>query len=67
MKVNIENRPGLKRDITSGAVINTDNAAYLKALKANEIAKAKEQELIDLKNDVKELKDLMQTIIERLN
>tara|TARA_B100000902_G_scaffold353599_1_gene365181 strand:+ start:336 stop:539 length:204 start_codon:yes stop_codon:yes gene_type:complete len=67
MKVNIENRPGLKRDITSGAVINTDNAAYLKALKANEIAKVKEQELIDLKNDVKELKDLMQTIIERLN
>jgi len=67
MKVNIENRPGLQRDITSGAVINTDNAAYLKALKANEIAKAKEQELIDLKNDVKELKDLMQTIIERLN
>ena len=67
MKVNIENRPGLKRDITSGAVINTDNAAYLKALKANEIAKVKEQELIDLKNDVKELKDLMQTIIKRLN
>tara|TARA_B100001057_G_C22250929_1_gene719431 strand:+ start:314 stop:517 length:204 start_codon:yes stop_codon:yes gene_type:complete len=67
MKVNIENRPGLKRDITTGAVINTDNAAYLKALKANEIARAKEQELIDLKNDVKELKDLMQTIIERLN
>ena len=67
MKVNIENRPGLQRDITSGAVINTDNTAYLKALKANEIAKAKEQELIDLKNDVKELKDLMQTIIERLN
>ena len=67
MKVNIENRPGLQRDITSGAVINTDNAAYLKALKANEIAKAKEQELIDLKNDVKELKDLMQTIIKRLN
>ena len=67
MKVNIENRPGLKRDISTGAVINTDNTAYLKAIKANEIAKAKEQELIDLKNDVKELKDLMQTIIERLN
>jgi len=67
MKVNIENRPGLKRDISTGAVINTDNTAYLKAIRANEIAKAKEQELIDLKNDVKELKDLMQTIIERLN
>lgn len=67
MKVNIENRPGLKRDLTSGAVINTDNTAYLKAMKANELALAKEQELVDIKNDVKELKKLMQTIIERLN
>ena len=67
MKVNIQNRPGLQRDLSSSAVINTDSTAYLKALKANEAAKAKEQELIDLKNDVKELKQLMQTIIERLN
>lgn len=67
MRVNIQDRPGLQRDLSSGAVINTDNTAYVKALKANEAAKAKEQELIDLKNDVKELKQLMQTIIERLN
>lgn len=67
MKVNIENRPGLQRDISSGAVINTDNAAYEKALRAQELAKAKQNEIEDLKQDVKELKQLMQTIIERLN
>ena len=67
MRVNIKAKPGLQRDLTSGAVINTDNNAFLKAVKANEMAMAKEQELLDIKNDVKELKQLMQTIIERLN
>ena len=67
MKINIENRPGLQRDLSSGAVINTDSTAFLKAVKAKEAAQLKEQELVDIKNDVKELKQLMQTIIERLN
>ena len=67
MRVNIKDKPGLQRDLTSGAVINTDNNAFLKAVKANEMAMAKEQELLDIKNDVKELKQLMQTIMERLN
>ena len=67
MRVNIQDRPGLQRDISSGAVINTDNTAYAKALKAQELAKAKKHEIEDLKQDVKELKQLMQTIIERLN
>tara|TARA_Y100000015_G_C2365770_1_gene77449 strand:+ start:366 stop:569 length:204 start_codon:yes stop_codon:yes gene_type:complete len=67
MRVNIKDKPGLQRDLTNGAVINTDNNAFLKAVKANEMAMAKEQELLDIKNDVKELKQLMQTIIERLN
>ncbi|MBI19538.1 MAG: hypothetical protein CMB73_03075 [Euryarchaeota archaeon] len=66
-RVNIQDRPGLQRDISSGAVINTDNTAYAKALKAQELAKAKQNEIEDLKQDVKELKQLMQTIIERLN
>lgn len=66
-RVNIQDRPGLQRDISSGAVINTDNTAYAKALKAQELAKAKKHEIEDLKQDVKELKQLMQTIIERLN
>jgi len=66
-RVNIQDRPGLQRDISSGAVINTDNTAYAKALKAQELAKAKQHEIDDLKQDVKELKQLMQTIIERLN
>ena len=56
MRVNIKDKPGLQRDLTSGAVINTDNNAFLKAVKANEMAMAKEQELLDIKNDVKELK-----------
>ena len=51
MRVNIKDKPGLQRDLTSGAVINTDNNAFLKAVKANEMAMAKDQELLDIKND----------------
>ena len=67
MKVNIENRPGLQRDMNSGAVINTDNTAYQKALNAKLSAEKKEEELQSIKNDVQELKDLMNKIIKRLN
>lgn len=67
MKVNIQNRPGFQRDMNSGAVINTDNTAYQKALNAKLAAEKKEEELQDIKNDVQELKDLMNQIIKRLN
>ena len=67
MKVNIENRPGLQRDMNSGAVINTDNTAYQKALNAKLAAEKKEEENQSIKNDVQELKDLMNQIIKRLN
>ena len=67
MRVNIKNRPGLQRDINSGAVINTDITAYQKALNAKLAAEKKEEELQSIKNDVQELKDLMNQIIKRLN
>ena len=67
MKVSIQNRPGLQRDMSSGAVINTDNTAYQKALNAKLAAEKKEEELQSIKDDVQELKDLMNQIIKRLN
>ena len=51
MKVNIQNRPGLQRDMNSGAVINTDNTAYQKALNAKLAAEKKEEELQKKKQD----------------
>ena len=53
--------------MNSGAVINTDNTAYQKALNAKLAAEKKEEELQSIKNDVQELKDLMNQIIKRLN
>ena len=64
MRVNIKNRPGLQRDINSGAVINTDITAYQKALNAKAAAEQKENELQDIKNEVQDLKILMNKIIE---
>lgn len=67
MKVNIQNRPGMQRDMNSGAIINTDNTAYQKALNAKLAAEKKEEELQSIKEDVQELKNLMNQIIKRLN
>ena len=67
MRVNIKNRPVLQRDINSGAVINTDITAYQKALNAKAAAEQKENELQDIKNEVQDLKILMNKIIERLS
>lgn len=53
--------------MNSGAVINIDNTAYQKALNAKLAAEKKEEELQGIKNDVQELKDLMNQIIKRLN
>ena len=64
MRLNIKNRPGLQRDINSGAVINTDITAYQKALNAKAAAEQKENELQDIKNEVQDLKILMNKIIE---
>ena len=49
MKVNIQNRPGLQRDMNSGAVINTDNTAYQKALNAKLAAEKKKKNFKALK------------------
>ena len=53
MKVNIQNRPGMQRDMNSGAIINTDNTAYQKALNAKLAAEKKEEELQSIKEDVR--------------
>ena len=67
MKVNIQNRPSLQRDLNSGAIINTDSTAYHKALNAKMMAEQKENELQEIKNEVQDLKILINKIIERLS
>lgn len=67
MKVNIENKPGLVRDISNMAVINTDRNALQVAREKQRKAALEKQEIQDLKNDVAELKQMIQRLINGNN
>ena len=57
--VPVENSPNLVRDKSTGAIINTDKSG-LELAKARTVARVKEQnELNELKSEVKELKELI--------
>lgn len=58
----VEGRPGLYRDSSSNAIINTSKPT----ISPRQIALKRNQELEDLKTEVSELKDLVKTLIERL-
>ena len=67
MKVGIENKPGLVRDTTNMAVINTDRNALEAAREKQRKAAFEKQEIQDLKNDVAELKQMIQRLINGNN
>lgn len=67
MKVNIENKPGLVRDTSNMAVINTDRNALQVAREKQRKAALEKQEIQDLKNDVAELKQMIQRLINGNN
>ena len=67
MKVGIENKPGLVRDTTNMAVINTDRNALETAREKQRKAALEKQEIQDLKNDVAELKQMIQRLINGNN
>ena len=52
----------LRSDSNPGAVINTDNAS----LKAYKLQKNKHREIDQLKEEVSEIKGMLQLILERL-
>ena len=67
MKVGIENKPALVRDTTNMAVINTDRNALEAAREKQRKAALEKQEIQDLKNDVAELKQMIQRLINGNN
>lgn len=70
--VNIQNRDGLVRDLSSGAVINTNRTEYEnfmakrtaeKSLK--EQIKKNSEEISELKSDISEIKQLLVSLINK--
>ena len=70
MSIVIKDNVSLERDLTSGAVINTNDSLYQKRLSQIQALKHQEkkekafnEEFETLKDDVNEIKDLLKTLL----
>ena len=70
----VEGKSGLYRDSDSTAIINKDKKAYLDYMKRKKIAKNKNNELDQMKEDLDnvkselgDIKGLLSTIVQKLN
>ena len=63
----VEGHQNLVRDPHSRAIINTDKSAYQSALLRKRKYLEKEQEMIELKSEVNELKQMVQLLLEKLD
>lgn len=62
----VDGNSGLARDPNSGAIININKDEIVKARLAKSQRKNKDREFEELKNDVGELKELLNKLIEKL-
>lgn len=58
---------GLVRDQSSGAIISVDKSEYEKYIQRRNQQKSKDREITELKNEVSEIKQLLQGLLQRLN
>ena len=63
----VEGHQNLVRDPHSKAIINTDARAYHAALLRKNKNLEKEKEMIELKSEVGELKQMVQLLLEKLD
>lgn len=63
-KAIVEDNPNLNRDLSSTAIINTNTDAYSQRLAQKAARKDSRTEINNLKDEVKELKDLIHKLIE---
>ena len=63
--VPVEGYSTLGRDPVSNAILNTDTTQYEAYIKARENARKKDRSLQDLKNEVEELKRLVNDLVKK--
>ena len=63
--VPVEGYSTLGRDPVSNAILNTDTTQYEAYIKARENARKKDRSLQDLKNEVEELKRLVNDLVQK--
>ena len=67
MYKNVEGNIGLVRDTSTGAILNINKDEISAARKRKLERKQKEQEIVDLKNEVSEIKNMLNKLIEKLD
>ena len=65
--IRVEDHNNLGRDPESNAIVNTDRAAYEAYIKARVEASKKRDEVVDLKDEITELKSMLQVLVEKSN
>tara|TARA_B110000444_G_C18824556_1_gene589611 strand:+ start:1345 stop:1554 length:210 start_codon:yes stop_codon:yes gene_type:complete len=65
--INVEGHKGLVRDKSSGAILNTNKEEIEAAKKRKAERLSKEKEIIDLKNEVHDIKNMLTKLVEKLN
>ena len=63
--IQVEGNPSLVRDRESGAIINSDVSEIKRQKEIKRKNLLKEQELVELKEEVSELKDLVKQLVEK--
>lgn len=72
--VNIQGRDGLVRDLSSGAILNTNRSEYENFLakrqrdqQQNQLIAAQNEEINNLKAELGEIKELLKTLVREQN
>lgn len=63
--IKVEDHVGLVRDRTTRAILNINKNEIREAKLRKEVRKQKEQELDDIKNELRDLKEIVHKLIER--
>lgn len=64
--VKIQGHPNLAKDLKSGAILNINNESITLARMKKKREKEKEEELIELKNDVSEIKKMLTELSKKM-
>tara|TARA_B100001093_G_scaffold302627_1_gene288624 strand:- start:330 stop:536 length:207 start_codon:yes stop_codon:yes gene_type:complete len=67
MRLTVKDNTALERDNSSNAILNNDSKAYQAALLRKKYNRESSEEFKNLKSEISELKDLVQTLIVKMN
>ena len=65
--INVEGYSDIVREESSQAIINTDTEQYRLMIKRRELMRNQKEEIKTLKNEVTEIKILLQNMVEKLH